>query len=217
MSEIQFGDNYSDHCVSSGVNAGFQFEFRCERCGDAWRTDFVPYRGGQAAGWLGRASGLLGGMMGQAENLASSMAQSGWGTARDDAFREAVEKAKVHFQRCAHCHQNVCARCWNAGAGLCLNCAPDAQAEIESSRAQGLAAKAGERARAEGESRGETMDVKTERQLVCPKCHAETHGAKFCPECGTPLGGKSACVACKAEIEPGTKFCPECGAKQAAA
>jgi membrane protease subunit (stomatin/prohibitin family) len=66
---------------------------------------------------------------------------------------------------------------------------------------------------AEGERRGEKMDVERERQLVCPQCGAETHGAKFCPECGVKLAVKSTCPKCSVEVSPGAKFCPECGGK----
>ena len=58
MSEIKFSKNFSDHSVHSGTDAGFQFEFYCERCNDAWRSEFSPFRGGQASSWLGRAAGL---------------------------------------------------------------------------------------------------------------------------------------------------------------
>jgi len=61
MGEIKFSDNYNDLSQQSGVNAGFQFEFFCERCNDTWRADFVPYRSGQASGWLSKAGGILGG------------------------------------------------------------------------------------------------------------------------------------------------------------
>ncbi len=63
MSEIKFSKNYSDHNVNSGANAGFRFEFNCERCSDAWRTDFVAFRTAQASSWLGRAAGFLGGVI----------------------------------------------------------------------------------------------------------------------------------------------------------
>jgi hypothetical protein len=56
MSEIKFSKNFSDHSVHSGTDAGFQFEFYCERCNDAWRSEFSPFRGGQASSWLGRAA-----------------------------------------------------------------------------------------------------------------------------------------------------------------
>jgi hypothetical protein len=56
VGEFKFSDNYSDLSQESGARAGFQFEFNCERCGDAWRSEFVPSKAGQAADWLGRAS-----------------------------------------------------------------------------------------------------------------------------------------------------------------
>jgi hypothetical protein len=213
MGEIKFSDNYKDLSRQSGVTAGFQFEFYCERCNDTWRTEFVPYRGGQASGWLHKASGFLGGIMGGVGDAVEGLAEAGWGSARDDAFKKAIEQAKDHFHRCAKCYQYVCDSCWNSAKGLCLNCAPSAEVEIEAARAQGEVYAAGEKAALEGIQRGKKMDVKRDRQLVCPKCNTETRGAKFCPNCGEKLGTKSACPECSTEVEPGTKFCPECGHK----
>jgi len=215
MSEIKFSKNYSDHSVTSGANAGFQFEFNCERCGDAWRNDFVPYRGGQASSWLGRAAGMFGGLVGEASTAAEGLAQAGYGKAHDAAFAAAIEQAKNHFHRCARCMKYVCDPCWNADKGLCRECAPDAQVEIEAARASGEVYAAGEKAALEGIQRGKQMDVKRDRQLVCPQCHAETHGAKFCPECGFKLAVQSQCPKCSAEVSPDAKFCPECGQKLA--
>ena len=65
----------------------------------------------------------------------------------------------------------------------------------------------------ESQSREAKMDVRRDRQLVCPKCNAETHGAKFCPECGFKLSVLTQCPKCSAEFPPGAKFCPECGEK----
>jgi len=213
MSEIKFSKNYSDHSVSAGANAGFQFEFNCERCGDAWRTEFVPYRGGQASSWLGKAAGIFGGLVGEASTAAEGLAQAGYGKAHDASFANAVEQAKNHFHRCARCMKYVCDPCWNRDKGLCRACAPDAQVEIEAARASGEVYAAGEKAALEGIQRGKQMDVKRDRQLVCPKCNAETHGAKFCPECGFKLAAQSECPKCAAEVSPGAKFCPECGEK----
>ena len=70
MSEIKFSKNFSDHSVHSGTDAGFQFEFYCERCNDAWRSEFSPFRGGQASSWLGRAAGVFGGVLGEASSAA---------------------------------------------------------------------------------------------------------------------------------------------------
>jgi hypothetical protein len=154
---------------------------------------------------------MFGGVLGQVSDAAEGLAEAGYGKAHDKAFAAAVDQARAHFRRCAQCSQHVCVPCWNGGAGLCHNCAPDAEVAIESARAAGEAAKAAERAREEGEARAARRDVKRERQLVCPQCHAETHGAKFCPECGAKLAVKNQCPACQADVAPGTRFCPECG------
>jgi hypothetical protein len=215
MQEVKFSDNYSDLSEKSGVKAGFQFEFFCERCNDRWRTDFVPYRSGQATGWLSKAAGIFGGVLGNAANAAEGWVDAGWGGSRDQAFKEAVDQAKDHFHRCARCFQYVCDRCWNTDKGLCLDCAPDAEVEIEAARAQGEVEGAKEEAIAEGTRRGKAKDVKRDRQLVCPQCGAETKGAKFCPDCGCSLAQKGVCAKCSAKLPAGTKYCPDCGTKVA--
>jgi double zinc ribbon protein len=205
MSEIKFSKNFADHSVQSGADAGFQFEFFCERCNDSWRTEFVAYRGGQASSWFGKAAGMFGGVLGQAESAAESLAQAGYGKAHDTAFAAAIEKAKTHFHRCARCLKYACDTCWNNDKGLCRDCAPDAEVEIDAARAEGEVKKARELAELAGEKRAESFDVNRERQHVCPQCHAETHGAK--------LAVLSECPKCSAKISPGAKFCPECGNK----
>lgn len=213
MSEIKFSKNYSDHSVSQGVDAGFQFEFYCERCSDTWRSAFEPYRSGQASGWIGKAAGYFGGVLGGVGSAVEGLAQQGFGEARDQAFAQAIEQAKQHFHRCAKCQGYVCDGCWNADKGLCFNCAPSAEVEIEAARAQGELYGAGEKAVNEGIQRGKQMDVTRERQLVCPQCNAQTHGARFCPECGFRLVSSESCPECSTKIPAGAKFCPECGHK----
>ena len=137
MSEIKFSKNFSDHSVHSGTDAGFQFEFYCERCNDAWRSEFSPFRGGQASSWLGRAAGVFGGVLGEASSAAEGLAQAGYGKAHDAAFTAAIEQAQKHFHRCARCMKFVCDVCWNKPSGLCRDCAPDAEVEIEAARAAG--------------------------------------------------------------------------------
>ena len=46
MSEIQFSDNYND----LSTDTGFQFEFYCEHCHEAWRSPFDRYAAGTAEG-----------------------------------------------------------------------------------------------------------------------------------------------------------------------
>src|SRR5258708_632971 len=144
-------------------------------------------------------------------STAEGLAQSGWHKARDAAFQRAITKAGGHFHRCARSHHHVCDKCWNADRGLCLNCAPDVQAEVEEARAEGLIAAARANAYAAGEPLGQAVETSTERQLVCPQCRSETHGAKFCPECGHKLTGPAACASCGQQVPAGAKFCPECG------
>jgi len=155
-------------------------------------------------------------VLGSASTAIRGVAEAGYNAARDSAFKEAIEGAKGHFHRCAQCFQYNCASCFDKTTGLCFNCAPNVNVVIETARAQAVAQGAAAAAHSEGLSRGQTKyDVKQDRQLVCPNCRAETHGAKFCPECGTKTGVKAACTSCAAGIEPGAKFCGECGAKQA--
>ena len=213
MSEIKFSDNYKDTSKESGVNAGFQFEFFCEHCNDTWRSPFVSYKRGQVSGWLGKIAGMVGGSLGDVSSTVGGLAESGYGEAHDEAFRKAIEQAKIHFHRCAKCSNYVCDRCWNTDKGLCSGCAPSAEVEIESSKAMGELQAASEKALEEGKKRGAKLDVNRDRQLLCPECNAETKGAKFCPECGAKLAVTNKCPGCKAEVSPGVKFCPECGKK----
>jgi len=213
MSEMNFSDNFQDLSVKSGTNAGFQFEFHCERCSDKFRTAFVPFKRGRAAGWLDKAAGLFGGVLKEIGSATDSVVETGYGEAHDAALAVAIAQAQTHFHRCARCTHHLCAKCWNADKGLCLSCAPSAEVEIEAAKASGEVYAAGEKAALEGIQRGKKLDVKRDRQLVCPQCGAETKGAKFCPECGTPMAVQPICPKCAAQIPAGSRFCPECGQK----
>lgn len=213
--ELHFSNNHRDLCQSSGTGAGFQFEFYCQGCNDTWRSPFAPYRSGQASGWMQQAGSLLGGLFGsvgyELDNAAEGLARAGWGTARDEAFRQSIAAAQQHFHRCARCHGYVCGRCWNGESGLCLSCAPDLATEVQVARHTGTLDAAREHARTAGEAQAGKLDVATPHQLVCPACQAETHGAKFCPQCGLRLAAPTACAGCQAELPAGSRFCPECG------
>lgn len=215
MGEFKFSDNYTDLSEESGARAGFQFEFTCERCGDAWRSDFVPYTAGQAADWVGRAAGMFGGVLGSVSDAADGLSDKAYGVAHDKAFQEAIAQAQAHFHRCPRCTNYFCDTCWNTEAGLCYDCAPSAEVEIEAAYASGKTSAAGEKAALAGTHDGKHMEVKERRQLVCPSCGAPNEGAKFCPGCGTKLGQVKFCAGCGAEIPEGAKFCPECGQARA--
>lgn len=211
MGEFKFSDNYQDLSEENGARAGFQFEFYCERCRDAWRSEFVPFKSGQAAEWVGKAAGIFGGILGGVSDVADGVSDHAYGLARDKEFQAAIEAAKVHFHRCPKCTDYFCDSCWNDEAGLCYGCAPSAEVEIEAGFASGRAQAAGEKAALHGVHEGKHMDVKERTQLVCPSCGAETKGAKFCPECGQKLATKAFCTECGGVVPEGAKFCPECG------
>jgi len=195
--ELWFSQNNRDLSQPYGDDAGFEFEFYCRRCGDTWRSGFENYTLGR--GW-------------DVANTVGGLADAGWHKARDAAFQRAIGKAQAHFHRCARCTNRVCDSCWDAERGLCRDCAPDLQAEVEQARAQGEVSAARDAASAAGAQQAQGRDVSTRRQLVCPQCESETHGAKFCPECGHKLAAPPAvCGSCEQPIPAGAKFCPECG------
>jgi hypothetical protein len=213
--ELHFAKNFRDQSQQQGTGAGFQFDFYCEDCNDTWRSPFEPYRSAQAAGWLQRLSGVAGNLLGSVgstlDDAADGYARAGWGTARDEALRDAIGKAKDHFHRCARCSSYVCDKCWNIDQGLCHRCAPSVEAEVAEARHGGMVEKAREDARAQGMENAAKVDVKSQKQLACPSCGAATGGGKFCPECGTSLNQVRTCAGCQHDVPPGSKFCPECG------
>lgn len=216
MSEdLHFSDNYRDACIQTGTGAGFQFEFYCECCNDTWRSPFEPYRSGQASGWLRQAGNLAGSLLGsigyQLDDAADGVARAGWGTARDAAFKRAIGAAEAHFHRCARCHDYVCGRCWSSERGLCRDCAPDIATEVQAARHAGALETATENAHTAGQAVGARIEVKADRQLVCPGCGTEGRGAKFCPQCGLKLEAPMQCSACHAALPSSSRFCPECG------
>lgn len=213
--DMWFSQNNRDLSNQYGDDAGFEFEFYCQRCGDTWRSGFENYSLGRASGWLRRASNMASNVVSNVgwdvANTVDGLADAGWHKARDAAFQRAIGKAQAHFHRCARCSERVCGNCFNADRGLCLDCAPDVQAEVEQARAEGEVAAAREAAATAGARLAQGRDVSTQRQLVCPQCRSETHGAKFCPECGHRLDAPAGCRSCEQPVPAGAKFCPECG------
>jgi hypothetical protein len=78
------------------TNSGFQFEFYCERCHDAWRSPFDRYAAGTLEGALGAAESLFGGFFGSARNAVSNITSAGHARAKDGALRTAVQHAAGH-------------------------------------------------------------------------------------------------------------------------
>ena len=208
MALIKFVRNYNDESTDNG----FQFEFFCDRCGSGYKTPFQASAAGLLSNALSTASSLFGALSGAAE-VGDRVRSATWEKAHDAAFAKAVEEAKPNFKQCRRCGKWVDDVCWNEERGLCLDCAPDLEAEA--SAIQTEAAIEDMRAKA-----SEVTYVKKEKfestvVATCPKCGAKAGGGKFCAECGAPLAQEKFCTECGAKIKAGVKFCPECGAKQA--
>lgn len=205
-SMIPFTDNYRD----KSTEYGYQFEFICERCGNGYSSSFQKSAAGIGGGLLRAASNLFGGRFGGSAYSADQLADMARGTGRDNALRKAVDEMRPFFHQCHRCGDWVCRDvCWNEAAGLCTNCAPKMSQELGALQSE-------ERLRQVRDKLTETdltqgIDVGREVVARCPKCMAETHGAKFCPECGTALATTTTCSGCGASVPAGVKFCPECG------
>lgn len=216
--EIYFSNNHRDLCVEHGTGAGFQFEFSCARCHDTWRSPFEPFRAGQIAGWVSKginaAWSVIGGNASRGvSDAADGLAGASYGTQKDTAFTRAVSNAETHFNRCPRCTGHVCARCWNAGQGLCLSCSPDTAAEAQAAQQRGLNDMVSQRAYNAGQQAGTSYDTTTPRQLVCPQCRTETHGGTFCQGCGHRLAQTTPCTSCHNDLPTGAAFCPSCGTR----
>jgi hypothetical protein len=211
MALIQFVRNYRD----LSTERGFQFEFFCDRCGSGHQTEFQASATGMVTDALDVASGLLGGLFGQAANVSRTVHSAGWEQAHDRAFAGAVEAIKPHFRQCRRCSHWVDEACWNAERGLCLDCAPDLESEFSVAQTQAAIQDAQQKA-----AQVDYVSADKFKQTIagtCPHCGARiTTPGKFCAECGQPLSKKKHCTQCGAEVAAGVKFCPECGTAQAA-
>jgi hypothetical protein len=208
MALIQFTRNHRD----LSTDAGFQFEFFCDRCGNGYQTEFQGYSLGTVSNVLDVANNLFGGVLGNAANAARNVRSAAWEKAHDNAFAEAVEEAKPHFHKCKRCGKWVDDDCWDPQRTMCKDCAPDLQEEMSSMQVQAAIRDAQEKA--------DTVDyvsADTFKQTImtsCPHCGAKVNGGKFCPECGKPLAAEKFCKNCGAKMEASAKFCAECGTKQ---
>jgi len=209
MPVIEFTDNHED----LSTDQGFQFKFHCERCGDGFMSSFQMNTIGVAGSLLRGAGGLLGGIFGQAASGAYEIQRAVGGPQHDAALRVAVEEVKPLFRKCRRCGNWLCEQtCWNGTAQLCKQCAPIAEEEESSMRAEHVRTQVTNDLFLEENQR---MSAKGKQAAAkCPDCGVPTLGKKFCPGCGAKLVAAAFCVDCGAKLSPGAKFCGECGAKQ---
>jgi uncharacterized OB-fold protein len=214
MSErIEFTRNYED----LSTNQGFQFEFKCDRCGTGYRTRFQGSALGTAATALNTASNIFGGLFNSLSNASENVRSASWEKAHDDAFLKAVEEIKPDFIQCPRCTSWVCRKsCWNEKRGLCKRCAPDLGVEMAAAQAS----RTTEEIWAHSKVAEEDLAMMKEQawregvRATCPSCGKPLPAkTKFCPECGAEILVDLKCAQCGAKLTVGTKFCPECGAR----
>ncbi|HVO31778.1 MAG TPA: zinc ribbon domain-containing protein [bacterium] len=206
---IQFVSNTSDHCTE----AGYQFEFHCDRCNNGWMSKFQPSVLGAAESALKAAGALFGGILGRGAQSLDYIRENQRGAGRDAALEKAVQEGKAHFKQCGRCGKWVCPEvCWNNGKQLCVSCAPDLAREAAAAQAEAAVEQVREKARTVDHVKD--VDMTKDLAAACPKCNASLSGSsKFCPECGTAINVKAKCKQCGTEMDSHAKFCPECGAK----
>lgn len=209
---IEFARNYND----LSTTRGFQFEFYCDRCGGAFRTEFQPSVTGIASEVLGAASSLFGGLFGGAADASNRAQSATHERSHDEAFRKAVKEVMPEFIQCPRCVQWVCRKkCWNNDKGICKHCAPDLGVEMSAAQASRSVEEVwAHAAMAEKDKKLSAENWRETIRASCPKCETPlSANLKFCPNCGESLKAPTHCPKCKAELAAGAKFCGECGTK----
>jgi membrane protease subunit (stomatin/prohibitin family) len=210
---IEFTHNYQD----LSTDKGFQFEFQCNRCGNGYRSTFLPSVTGTVSGVLDTASSLLGGIFGTAANVSSRVHSAAWERSHDAAFIKATQELKPAFVQCPRCSKWVCRKsCWNNKRQICKDCAPDIGVEMSAAQASKAVSEVWEKAEVAEEEKVKDGAYREVVKASCPKCGAPlAANVKFCPECGEKLNAVAHCTECGAKLQPGAKFCADCGTKVA--
>ncbi|OYC97138.1 zinc ribbon domain-containing protein [Microbacterium sp. Yaish 1] len=204
---VPFTDNFTDLSNTEG----FQFEFRCERCGNGYRSAFR--RDPRAAGQkLARGLGnLFGGALAEFTSAADRLLDRGTNSpAKDDALRAATAEIGPLFHQCRGCSDWVCGDvCWNDGVGQCARCSPIPTEELAQLQAEARRRQLQERLETTDLTAGIAVDQQARPR--CASCGAQSSGGKFCGECGASLNPVRRCPGCAYENPPTSRFCAECG------
>lgn len=214
-----FTRNYED----LSTDAGFQFEYYCDCCGNGFKSTFVEsktYNKGKASEQLGRGASAIGSFLGgRLGDLGWAVERGGdllrdrlsdqspqWRKEQEAAFDQAQAEVRPHFRKCPACQKWVCPDCWNEEEGLCVECAPRQSAYVAQARSKAMQRNIDEAAESATVWSGKIES----RTTICPKCGQPAGSGKFCGSCGAPLGLQK-CHNCGADVALGLKFCPECG------
>lgn len=208
--KINFSNNYED----LSTERGFQFEFKCDRCGAGIRTKFQASATGTVTSVLNSASNIFGGILGSAASVGDELKSATWEKSHDDAFEKAVKEVENDLKQCPRCSGWVCKDCWNDSKGLCKQCAPDIGVEASAAQASRTVEEVWAHAKVAEDEKPSSIKWDKAVMASCPKCEAPLKpNAKFCHECGAKTSQDSVCTKCKANLPVGAKFCQECGEK----
>lgn len=214
-----FTRNYDD----DSTEAGFQFTFYCDLCGDGFKSNFIAsttYGKSKRTLGLGRGAAALGSLLGGAAgNLGYALERGAdifgdrfdnyspeWRKEHEAAFIQAQEEVKPHFRKCQACQKWVCIDDFNEEEGLCVECAPRESTYVAKARAEAMKRNIDDAAE---DATVWTGKIES-RTTVCPQCGKPAGNGKFCNQCGAPLGLQK-CPNCGAEVALGMKFCSNCG------
>ena len=218
-----FTNNYEDN----STDAGFQFTFYCDKCGDGYKSEFVQsttYRKGRGLRGLVQGVSMIGELFGGSAGEIGYSLERGvnvlserfegmtpeWHKEHQAAFEKAQSEAVKHFQRCHSCNSWVCSACYNENEGLCTECAPRQEIYVAKARSEAMRRNIDEAA----ESATVWKDKLESKTTICPACGKPAGNGKFCGHCGASLALKK-CPDCGRENAQGAKFCSYCGAPMA--
>ena len=137
------------------TEAGFQFEFFCDCCGNGFKSTFVSSttykkkkkseRFGSFASGLGSLFGGKAAEAGWAMERGASVTGSRfegespqWRKEYEEAFDAAQEEVRPNFKKCPSCNRWVCDDCWNEDEGLCTECAPREASYVAKARNEAM-------------------------------------------------------------------------------
>ena len=214
-----FTRNYND----LSTEAGFQYEFYCDCCGNGVKSTFIPsstYKKQQNARGFGRLASAVGRMIGGAAGDIGYALERGsdavgnrfegrspeWRKEYEKAFDAAQEEVRPQFIKCPACNKWVCSDCWNEDESLCTDCAPREAGYVAKARSEAMRRNIDTAAENAQIWKGK-LDTRT---TLCPECGKPAGNGKFCNNCGAPLSVQK-CPNCGAKVAAGLKFCGECG------
>ncbi len=205
------------------TDAGFQFEFFCDCCGNGVKSTFVEsatYGQRNKSESFGRVASSIGGLFGgKAGNLGWALERGSdmvaskfsgespeWRREYEKAFDAAQEEVRPEFKKCPACNAWVCSDCWNEDENLCTTCAPREASYVAQAHSRAMQRNIDEAAETATVWKGNLESQTT----ICPSCGKPSGKGKFCTNCGASLA-LNVCPSCGKEVAQGLKFCGYCG------